>query len=93
MNEERRSKVIILKDILRTIEKKDGKAKPTHILYGANLSHDRLKKYLDSLIVEGFIQKLDEDGQVFYTMTDKGKKFLNEFNKMKHFFDAFGIQV
>jgi predicted transcriptional regulator len=90
---ERRSKVTILKDILSTIQKKEGKAKPTHILYGANLSHDRLKKYLDILLMEGFIQKLEENGQVFYVMTDKGREFLSGFNKMKKFLDAFGVQI
>ena len=90
---ERRSKVSILKDILRTIQRKEGKAKPTHILYGANLSHDRLKKYLDSLLMEGFIQKMDENGRTFYTLTEKGTEFLSGFNKMKHFLEAFGMKV
>lgn len=90
---ERRSKIAILKDILSTIQRKNGKARPTHILYGANLSHDRLKRYLDSLLVEGFVEKVEEDGQTFYVLTQRGKEFLSGFNKMKHFLDAFGIKV
>lgn len=90
---ERRSKVNILHDILRTIQSKGGKAKPTHILYGANLSHDRLKKYLDILEAEGFIKKIEESGQSFYEITQKGLEFLSGYNKMKKFFDAFGFSV
>ena len=90
---ERRSKVMILRDILGTIQRKDGKAKPTHILYGANLSHDRLKKYLDSLVADGFVEKVSENGQTFYVMTQKGVHFLSGFKKMKTFFDAFGIEI
>jgi len=90
---DRRSKVAIFGDILRTIEKKNGKAKPTHILYGANLSHDRLKTHLESLISQGFIEKMSEDGQTFYVLTDRGKEFLSGFNKMERYFDAFGVQI
>lgn len=93
---ERRSKVAILRDILRTIENKGGRAKPTHILYGANLSHDRLKKYLESLEAEGFIKKIeieDKKGQIFYEITKKGLEFLSGYNKMKKFFDAFGFSI
>jgi predicted transcriptional regulator len=90
---ERRSKVSILKDILGVIQDKGGKSKPTHILYGANLSHDRLKKYLESLEAEGFVEKARENGQMFYKITQKGLEFLGTYNKMKRFFDAFGVSI
>ena len=90
---ERRSKLSILKDILRTIEKENDRAKPTHILYGANLSHDRLKKYLDTLVTEGFIEKKEEKGQFYYSTTLKGKEFFSGINKMKKFFEAFGVEI
>ena len=90
---ERRSKVSILKDVLSTISQKGGKAKPTHILYGANLSSDRLKKYLDMLVQEGFIERKTEDGGSVYLLTDKGREFIDGFNKMKRFFGAFGVDI
>ena len=90
---ERRSKILILRDILRTIQKKDGKAKPTHILYGANLSHDRLKRHLNFLMENGFIEKNTVKGQTFYFLTKKGYEYLSGFNKMKDFFEAFGVDV
>ena len=55
----RRSKLQILVDILRLIQRKGGYAKPTHILYGANLSHVRLTKYLNWLLMKGFIEEVD----------------------------------
>jgi len=90
---ERRSKISILGDILRTIQRKEGKAKPTHILYGANLSHDRLKEYLQKLMLDGFIEKVDENGHVYYKITEKGLNFLSEFRKIQKFSDAFGIEI
>ena len=78
--------------MLHTIEKNGGKSRPTHILYGANLSHDRLKKYLESLEKEGFIKKIEGE-QTFYEITQRGLEFLSTYNKMKRFFNAFGVSV
>lgn len=90
---ERRSKITILRDIIRTIQRKGGKAKPTHILYGANLSHDRLKSYLEKLLNDGFIEKVTENGNVYYVTTAKATEFLSEFKKIQKFSEAFGIEV
>ena len=88
---ERRSKHEIIFDILNLISSKGGKVKPTHILYGGNLSHDRLKKYLKELIDAGFITQIDEKGRTLYVLTDKGYKFIEEFRKITEMTQAFGI--
>ena len=68
-------------------------AKPTHILYGANLSHIRLKKYLDSLQSMGFVEKTNEEDQTFFKMTKKGSEFLREFKKVEELSEAFGVTI
>ena len=88
---ERRSKHEIIYDILNLISSKGGKVKPTHILYGGNLSHDRLKKYLKELIDAGFISQIDEKNHTYYILTDKGYKFIEEFKKIEEMTQAFGI--
>ncbi len=88
---ERRSRHEIIFDILNLISQKGGKVKPTHILYGGNLSHDRLKKYLHELIEAGFIGAIEEKGKVFYILTDKGYHFVEEFKKIEEMTQAFGI--
>jgi len=88
----RRSRAHIFVDILRLINKK-GMAKPTHILYGANLSHIRLKKYLDHLQTMGFVEKTNEKNQVYFKMTKKGYEFLREFKKVEELSEAFGIEI
>jgi predicted transcriptional regulator len=80
-------------DILRLIQSENGKAKPTRILYGANLSHAALKEYLDSLVSKGFIEKVSENKHVYYKITQKGLEFINEFRKIKRLTEAFGIPV
>jgi len=92
---ERRSRTEIISDILALIQKKGTKVKPTHILYGANLSHDRLKKYLEELEEKGFLEQYSETKKKktknFYRLTEKGFNFLSELRRMKEIEEAFGI--
>jgi predicted transcriptional regulator len=88
----RRSKARILFDILSSVERKGGRIKPTHILYGANLAHNRMKGYLEFLIEREFIVEVVFDGRMYYELTDKGKRFLREYEKIDQFADAFGVE-
>lgn len=88
---ERRTKHQIIADILALMQRKGGVVKPTHILYGGNLSHDRLKTYLSELENGRIIEKLDIEGRTFYKLTDKGYEFLAEFKKIQAITEAFGI--
>ena len=90
---ERRTKMRIFLDMLNSILNKGGMAKPTHILYGANLSHDRLKMYLEFLLEKDFINEVNNEGKVAYQITDKGKKFVVEFAKIEELSTAFGINI
>lgn len=89
---ERRSQLEIVFDILKAIQDKGGKIKPTHLLYKSNLSHKRMKGYVDDLQQKGFMTAdVNEDERSMYTITDKGLKFLEEYRKVKEFTDAFGL--
>jgi len=87
--------MMILVDIMRSIQRSRGKAKPTHILYGANLSHERLKKYLEVLLSREFIEEIEDkkSDRVFYSLTLKGQQFLSEFKKVEKLSEAFGIPI
>lgn len=86
-----RSKGRIFADILRALQ--EGPAKVTHILYRANLSHDRLTKYLGQLEEFGLIARQQEGDRTVYSITDKGEKFLVEFRRMEEFANAFGLDI
>ncbi len=92
-HKEYRSKARIYVDILTSIMKKGGKSRPTRILYGANLSHDRLMKHLGQLIELGLVEEEKQDDATIYKLTDKGRKFLIEFIKIEKFAEAFGITI
>ncbi len=85
----------ILADMMQAIQREgeDG-AGPTKILYAANLSHDRLKQYIDELIEKELIREEDpDDNNRTYFLTEKGREFLREFVRIERFSEAFGIEI
>lgn len=92
-HKEYRSKTRIYADILDSILRRGGKSGPTHILLGANLSHDRLMKHLNQLIELELISEEAENGNKIFKLTDKGRKFIIEFVKVEKFAEAFGINI
>ncbi len=91
MSAKRRGKLEIIGDILRSIQNKGGKIKPTHLLYKSNLSHAKLKEYVEILMGKGMIEEIVQKDKKMYIMTDNGYNFLLEFDRIKEFSDSFGI--
>ena len=70
----RRSNIEIIADMLRVVENGAGK---TEIMYSANMSYSQRQKYLDYLVNQGFITKVDMDNtMVAYQVTDSGLQLL-----------------
>ncbi len=78
----RRSSVEIIADMLRVGESGAGK---TEIMYSANMSYHQTQKYLDYLINEGFLNKMDMGHSVVaYQVTDTGLKLLKTIDNLMH---------
>ena len=89
--ERKRNKLEVIRDILKVIKEKNGKIKPTHILYKSNLSYQMMKEYLEELIKkELVIEKTLSKGKT-YSVTDKGMNYLEEYNTIVDFTNAFGL--
>ena len=87
----KRERLQVIYDILIAIDSKNGKIKPTHIMYKANLSHQMLNEYLKELISKEFIEeKKSKLGKTYY-ITPKGINYLNEYKKVIDFMGAFGL--
>ncbi|MEM2896039.1 MAG: winged helix-turn-helix domain-containing protein [Candidatus Bathyarchaeia archaeon] len=86
-----RSEMRILVDILRVI-RKESEAGPTRILYKANLSYERLNKYLEKLKSMELIVELRGESKS-YALTQKGFEFLKEFEKFEELAKAFGFII
>ena len=74
---ERRNKIEIMVDILSVAR---DEAKKTEIVYGANLNFNRVMRYLPFLEKRGLIADF---GGVYKT-TEKGEKFLYDYQKMQN---------
>ncbi len=90
--EKQRSPLRIHLDILNAI-REEGNAKPTHILYKANLSHDRLVRYLDELTAKGLVEVVQEGDNRSYQITPKGVSFLIEIRRAEAFIQGFGLAI
>ncbi len=89
--QERRTRLEIVNDMLRSIQEKGGKIKPTHLLYKSNLSHNRMSSYIDYLKEKGMIEEKTAKNKKVFEITEKGFSFLENYKKIKEFSDAFGI--
>jgi predicted transcriptional regulator len=90
--EKQRSALRINLDILNAV-KDEGNAKPTHILYKANLSHDRLVRYLEELTAKGLIEVQQEGENRSYKITSKGVSLLIEMRRAESFIQGFGLAI
>lgn len=90
--EKQRSPLRIYLDIINAINE-EGQARPTHILYKANLSYDRLVKYLDDLAAKGLVEVRQENDTKYYALTPKGVKFLIELKRAETFIKGFGFSL
>jgi len=76
----RRSDIKIIADMLRAGEKGAGK---TEIMYSANMSFSQIQKYLEYLVSQGFIHKVDMDNTLTaYQVTDTGMRLLKAIDNL-----------
>ena len=87
----KRTKIDIIYDMLKAIQDKGGTIIPTHLLYKSNLSHQRMKLYLDELKEQKMIIEAHEKEKLVYKLTDEGLGFLKNFKQLKEFTEAFGL--
>jgi len=90
--EKQRSTLRICLDIINAVKDLQN-AKPTHILNKANLSHDRLVKYLDQLVTHGLIEAKRDGESTYYVITTRGVQFLIEMQRADEFVAGFGLSL
>jgi predicted transcriptional regulator len=76
----RRSNIEIIADMLRVGENGAGK---TEIMYSANMSYSQIQKYLDYLVNQGFINRVEMDNtMIAYQVTESGLKLLKAIDSL-----------
>ncbi|WP_158385347.1 winged helix-turn-helix domain-containing protein [Candidatus Nitrososphaera evergladensis] len=88
MPKPKRNKMEIYNDILSAIaqELTNGEAKPTRVQTLSNLAYDKLARYLDELESKKMIIQ-DPLG-----ITEKGRDFLQDYDRIKDFVIAMGVK-
>jgi predicted transcriptional regulator len=87
----KRERLEVIYDILKVIQDKNGKIKPTHIIYKSNLSHQMLNEYLGELIDGEFIIEHNTSQGKNYELTQKGFDYIDKYNVVIDFIDSFGL--
>lgn len=87
----KRTKLDIIRDILLTIQRKNGKIKQTHLMYKANLSHTQMKSYLEDLKKKHVVAEEKQEHNTFILITDHGFKLLHEIDTAQKFEETFGL--
>ncbi|MEK6910434.1 MAG: winged helix-turn-helix domain-containing protein [Nanoarchaeota archaeon] len=88
----KRTKLEIIKDILEVIKSKNGKIKPTHILYKSNLSHIMMEIYLTELMNKKFVSEKIDGKNKTYSITEKGNEYLEKYRMISNFTELFGLE-
>jgi len=87
----KRDKIDIVNDMLEAIRNSRGKIKPTHLLYKSNMAHTKMKIYINELKDKGMVDELIEKKRKYFTITEKGLNFIEDYRRMKEFANVFGF--
>lgn len=87
----RRNRLEIIHDMLRVTNDLGGKILPTHLLYKSNLSHERMKGYIEELKQKRLLIEMTEKDKNFFAITDQGRRFLMQYKQLTEFAEAFGL--
>ena len=87
----KRDRLQIIYDILSVIKEKNGKIKPTNILYKSNLSNQMFSEYMNDLVEGGFIVENQGKSSKTYSLTQKGFDYLNKYQMIVDFTNSFGL--
>jgi predicted transcriptional regulator len=88
---QRRNQLEIIYDILQAVMDKGGTIRPTHLLYKSNLSHARMKEYIEQLTAKGMLASMQKDDRQLFTITEQGLRFVADYKKVRELTDAFGL--
>ena len=89
-----RTSMQIVGDLL-TVTKDSGQEgiKTTALISKANLPHSRLSKLLSNLIGTGLINKIEFDGKHTFVITQKGRQYLESYQKFSTVAESFGLEL
>jgi len=65
----------------------------TKLMQSSNLSYTRLGKFLDKLTSSGLMNSIEYDGKNTFIITEKGRIYLQEYQKFLQITQSFGLDL
>lgn len=65
----------------------------TQLLRKANMSYNRLSQLSRQLITAGLIEEKNEDGKHLYLITQRGREYLDKYQRFKEITNSFGLEL
>lgn len=88
----KRDRLEVIYDILKIIRNNNNSIKPTPLLRFSNLSFNSFSLYEKDLIERDLIKILyDKKDKKFYSLSDKGFKYLEKYSVIKDFIKDFEL--
>lgn len=87
-----RNTVMIIGDVLRIAEESGNGVNHTSLLRKANLSHASLRRTVAKLASAELISEQLAGGQHVYSITVKGRDYLNRYRQFAEISGAFGLR-
>ncbi|MFT4344082.1 MAG: winged helix-turn-helix domain-containing protein [Candidatus Woesearchaeota archaeon] len=92
MSERKRERMEVIYDILSAIRDKNNSIKPTRLMQACNLSTPMFKQYIEELLQKEFVLEITNNkGQKFFSLREKGFRFLEQYQKIVSFVKDFGL--
>ena len=89
-----RTSMQIVADVLIVTEQTGQEGiKTTSLLTKANLSHSRLEKFVKNLTGAGLMNKIEFDGKHTFVITEKGRQYLESYQKFSDVAGSFGLDL
>ena len=67
--------------------------KTTTLLSRANLPHSRLSKFVSNLTGAGLMNKIEFDGKHTFVIAQKGRQYLETYEKFSNVAQSFGLEL
>ncbi len=87
-----RTHVRIIADILDLTYNSEGSS-ITNIVRKANISYNRLKSILNTLIEQGLLNIENKEGSNRYIISERGKEFLQIYSRFYDMAESFGLKI
>lgn len=89
---QKRSRLEIIQDILKVIRDSNSIISPTKLQRLSNLSYQMFEEYLGELESKGMVELKQYKGKRnVYSLTQKGKQFLDKYEDFVSFLREFGL--